>query len=183
VSNNYSYQRPSDDELMSILRFMDEEIHFFIHYVLGLDKNVQYCVCGIDLIDAIIRVDKRLTYFRIFHDMEINECKKVALYAYWIIKFRPIKIFDSGHINKSGLNDKVNELFAIHLLISALVNVGKIILWDGNKGVNITMENPYVQELCYSFRYRNFTIDSIIVLADSITTDSFRLREQEVLHN
>lgn len=175
TSNGYTYRRLPNDELMKSIRYFDEEIEYFIHYVLGYGKDVHYCICGLDIIEAIIRVDKRLCYFRIFHDdMEINECKKAALYAYWIIKFRPIKIVDDEHKNKIGFNNQVNELFAIHHLISVLSGIGKIKPWNGSEGVNITMQNPYLQDLCYSFRFRNFTIDSMIVLADSITTDTFK---------
>ena len=173
TSGSYSYQRPPDHELIESIRYFDEEIAYFIHYVLGYGKNIQYSVCGLDIIDAIIRVDKRLDYFRIFHDVEINECKEAALYAYWIVKFRPIKIIDDGHINELGFNDQVNEMFAIHHLISVLSGAGKIKPWDGSEGVDITIQNSFLQDLCYSFRFRNFTIDSMIVMADSITTDSF----------
>jgi hypothetical protein len=130
ASNVNPYQRPPNDELIESVRYFDEEIEYFIHYVLGYGQNVRYCVCGLDIIDAIIRVDKRLSYFRIFH------------------------------------------------LISILSGIGKIKPWDGNEGVNITMQNPYLQDLCYSFRFRNFTIDSIIVLADSITTNTLKETEQ-----
>jgi len=180
ASDGYTYKRPSNQELIESIRYFDEEIEYFIHYTLGYGKDIQYSVCGLDIIDAIIRVDKRLKYFRIFHDMEINECKKAALYAYWIIKFRPIKIIDDEHRNELGFNDQVNEMFAIHHLISVLSGTGKIKPWDGSEGVNITMQNPYLQELCYSFRFRNFTIDSMIVLADSITTETFILDEQDI---
>jgi len=174
ASDDFSYQRPSNEELMRSVRYFDEEIAYFIHYVLGYGKDIRYSVCGLDIIDAIIRVDKRLAYFRIFHNMDINECKKAALYAYWIVKFRPIKIIDDEHINNLGFNDQVNEMFAIHHLISVLSGVGKIKPWDGSEGVDITMQNSYLQGLCYSFRFRNLPIDSMIVLADSITTDSFK---------
>jgi hypothetical protein len=158
--------------MLDILRCLQEEIDLFVHYVLNYPKDMEYSVCGLDVINAIIRVDKRQHYFRVFHNMEINDCKKAALYAYWIVKFRPIKIIDARFINKTGYNDKVNELFAIHWLICALKGAGKIKLWDGKEGVDLTLENPYLEELCYSLRFRNFTIDSIIVLADAINTES-----------
>jgi hypothetical protein len=53
-----------------------------------------------------------------------------------------------------------------------LVNKGKIKLWDGQSGAKFD-ESKFIDDLCYSFRFRNFTIDSMIILAESITTDSF----------
>lgn len=104
----------------------------------------------------------------------MNECKKAALFAYWIAKLRPIKIVSNDHKNRLGFNDKVNELFAVHLLISVLAGIDRVKQRDETGGVDITLDNSYIAKLCYSLRFRNFTIDSMIVLADSITTDTFK---------
>jgi hypothetical protein len=169
------YQTPSYNDIFDMLRTLEEEIDYFIHYTLGYAKDVQYAVCGLDLIDTIIRVDKRRVYFSVFHNMSINDCKKAALFAYWIVKFRPIKITDQRYISKVGYNTHVNEMFAIHYLLSALCAEERVHLWDGSTGVQIDLEHPYIEKLWYSFRFRNFTIDSMIVLAD---TETF-LKNQE----
>jgi hypothetical protein len=162
-----------DDDLVALYNDLNDEIYHYLHYVADYPSDIRYVVCSLDIIDVIIRVDKRLEYFRIFHDMEINDCKKAALFAYWIVKFRPIKILNKEYLNKPGYNDIVNEMFAIHYLVSALCGTGKIKLWDGHEGIEFNMKNPYIEELRYSFRFRNFTIDSMIVLADAISTETF----------
>jgi hypothetical protein len=159
--------------LTATLRFLEESIKDFIYMTLGYPNDVQYSVCGLDLIDVIIRVDKRLHYFRVFHDMDINDGKKAALFAYWIVKFRPITIIATKYKNKTGYNDHVNELFAIHWLLMALSGMNRIKLKDENGGIELELEHPYLEELRYSLRFRNFTIDSMIVLADTITTETF----------
>jgi len=174
TSSDSSYRRPPDDELLEVIRYFEDEIKYFIHYVLGYSDNVNYVVCTLDIMDIIIRTDKRLYYFNIFHDMEVNECKKAALFAYWIAKLRPIKVIDDDHKDRLGFNDVINELFAIHLIIEILTGIDRIKHWDGTDGIDITLHNPYIKKLCYSLRFRNFTIDSMIVLADSITTDTFK---------
>jgi hypothetical protein len=166
------YQRLSDEDVWDVLHLFQEEIDHFIRYVRGYPEDLQYTVCGLDLIDAIIRVDKRQVYFSVFHGMDINDCKKAALFAYWIVKFRPIRITDPRYLNRLG-ND-VNELFAIHWLLSVLTAEGKIQVWNGSTGVDITFDHPYIEKLRYSFRFRNLTIDSMIVLADTITTGTFQ---------
>ena len=120
-------------------------------------------------------MDKRLAYFAYFHKgMKINAGKEAALFAYWIIKLRPIKIIDDKLTNSVEHSAKINEKLAINHLICALVGLGKVKLWDGSEGVDLDPEkNKFLKELCYSFRFRNFTIDSMIVLADAINTQSF----------
>ena len=146
--------------------------------VRGLEypSDLQYTVCVIDLIDAILRVDKRICYYKVFHNMDCNEGKKAALYAYWIAKFRPIMITDKRFINKDGYNNQINEMFAVHLMMAALVGMKRVKLWDGHSGVDIKFSTPFIQKLNYSLRFRSISIDSIIVLADAITTGTFEVK-------
>jgi len=159
-----------DDDLINLLRQLIKEIKTHLHR-LGYSEN-QYSICGLDLIDIIIRVDKRLAYFRYFHNMRINDKKKAALYAYWIIKLRPVKIVDDTLKNKLG-HTNVNEKLALNHLLGILVARGKIKLGNGTGEVILDKTNKFLRELYYSFRFRNFTIDSMIVLADAINTQSF----------
>ena len=159
-----------DDDLINMLRQLIKEIETHLHR-LGYSEN-QYSICGLDLIDIFIRVDKRLAYFRYFHNMRINDRKKAALYAYWIIKLRPVKIVDDTLKNKLG-HTNVNEKLALNHLLGILVARGKIKLGNGKGEVILDKTNKFLRELYYSFRFRNFTIDSMIVLADAINTQSF----------
>ena len=164
------YQPLKDDDLINMLRQLIKEIKAYLHKH-GYNES-QYSICGLDLVDIIIRVDKRLSYFRYFHNMRINDSKKAALYAYWIIKLRPVKIVDNELKNKIE-HAKVNEKLALNHLLGILIARGKIKLGDGKDEVVLSGTNKFLKELYYSFRFRNFTIDSMIVLADAINTQSF----------
>lgn len=172
TSNNYTYQRPSDDEIQRKVSCFEEELKDFVR---GLEypHDVQVSFCCLDIRTTVIRVDRRLTQYRIFDNTEANECKEAALYAYWILKLRPIKIIDSKYVDQLGYNDLINELFAIHVLIAPLVRIGRIKLWNGKEGVKITLGHPFIKKLWYTFRYRSHSANSLIILAESITTQSF----------
>jgi hypothetical protein len=171
LASSGRYQPPPFDQIFAILQVLQEEFEDYLHYYLGYSKE-QYVISGIDIIDAIIRVDKRRDYFLYFHGMGINNEKKAALFAYWIAKLRPVKFVDSK-LKNSKEHVNVNEGLAVNHLINALVDKGKIKPWDGTTGVKFG-ENEYIKELQYSLRVRNFTIDSMIVFAESLTTDSFK---------
>lgn len=96
--------------------------------------------------------------------MEINECKEAALYAYWILKLRPFVITDKKYKNNSDACN-INESFAIHFIGLFLESTGRI-KRTGN------IKDSYLKFLEYSFRFRNFSIDSFIVLIESITTET-----------
>ena len=158
-----------------MLQALEEEFNDYLRYGLGYNKD-QYVVSGIDIIDAIVRVDKRIAYFQYFHNMNINDEKKAALFSYWIAKLHPVKFIDNT-LRKNKAHANVNEKLAINHLITALVNKGKIKLWDGENGVFLE-KSKFLEELIYSFRFRNISIDSLIILADSITTDSFKIEKK-----
>jgi hypothetical protein len=122
-----------------------------------VDKNM------LDLADIIQRVEKRRVYFCVFHDMVINEVKEAALIAYWVLKFKPFYFKREKRDSKRYRH--INEKFAIYMIFSALHEVGRI-------SINNKKINSYYSYLLYSFRYRSFTIDSMLVLAESISDET-----------
>lgn len=66
TSGDNSYKRPTDTELLETLLYFEKEIEYFIHYVLGYSEEVGYTVCALDIMDVIIRTDKRLYYSMFF---------------------------------------------------------------------------------------------------------------------
>ena len=166
------YPQMALSEILLILQALREEFEDYLHLGLGYRKD-QYTVYELDILEAIIRVDKRRNYFLYFHGMSINDDKKAALFAYWIAKFRPVR-FTDVNLRNDVAHANVNEKLAVHHLLCALVGKKKIKLWDGQDGVELDKKNKFITDLQYSFQYRNLTIDSMIVLAESISTDSFK---------
>jgi hypothetical protein len=159
--NSFTYTAPPFADIERILILFEKVINKFLFEHKGLPSDLKYHVSGADIIDVIVRVDKRRAYFHIFHGMAINECKIAGLYVYWLLKFRPILIYDERYKKETD----INEEFALVLMFAALTRLGKI------KGA-IPIKSPYIKELLYSFRFRNISIDSMIILADTINTDT-----------
>ena len=118
--------------------------------------------------DIVIRVHKRKHYFRIFHnDMITSEYKETALYCYWILKLRPLWI---NPLNKSS--ERINEKFALHLYISLLKKYNED--FSEKDGIN----KRHIRELLYSFRYRDITKESMILMLEPYYYDY--LKKQDV---
>lgn len=160
---NLKYERIPYGNIEKILQVFNKRFNDFL-VLKGYPSETERYVSFYTLIDIIIRVDKRKAYYHCFHNMEINECKEAALYAYWIIKLRPFSITDKKYRNNSDACI-INEAFAIHLIGLVLERTGRI-----KKSKN--MKNSYYDFLEYSFRFRNFSIDSFIVLIESISTET-----------
>jgi hypothetical protein len=169
---NLAYEIISDIELFDLLCLFEKQIKKFI-----LDNNypddLEYFICSRDLLDLIIRVDKREAYFYCFHDIEISERKKAALYAYWILKFRPIKIIDFRYINTEKANT-VNEAFAIYMICSILKFSKKL-------PYNKVKKDTYYKKLMYAFRFRNISMDSMLLIVESINPTTFNIKYSDIV--
>lgn len=167
-NSELKYSDIPDGELLS---FYDHFENLFVEFLeeLKYPSDTKYSIDSYALIDAIVRVDKRKAYFWCFHNMEINERKEVALYAYWFLKFKPFSICDNRFADRKQTS-YINELFAIYLISS-------ILLFDEDEFAEIGVSNSkdkftYLDKLLYSLRYRCFTIDSFMILIDSITPET-----------
>jgi hypothetical protein len=130
----------------------------------GFPPGTEFHIAFLTLVDIIIRVDKRKAYYHCFHNMTINECKEAALYAYWMLKLRPFTITDKRLKNNLDASC-VNEAFVIHFIGLVLEATGRI------KRTN-AIKDSYSKFLEYSFRFRNFSIDSFVVLIESLSTET-----------
>ena len=117
--------------------------------------------------DIIVRVHKRKHYFKVFHnEMITSEYKETALYCYWFLKLRPLWIDPA---NKSS--DRMNEKFALHLYISLLKKYNEG--FSESNGIN----RLHIRELLYSFRFRDITKDSMILMLEPYYYDYLKKKD------
>ena len=117
--------------------------------------------------DIIVRVHKRKYYFRVFHnEMITSEYKETALYCYWFLKLRPLWIDPS---NKSS--ERINEKFALHLYISLLKKYNED--FSEEDGIN----KLHIRELLYSFRFRDITKESMILMLEPYYYDYLKKKD------
>jgi len=162
-NSNLKYERIPYSEIEVIIQMFHKTFDLFLiekGYPIETEKHISFFT----LIDIIVRVDKRKAYYYCFHGMEISECKEAALYAYWILKLKPFSITDAKYKNDADACT-INESFVIHFIGFILEKIGRI------KRIS-NIKDSYRKFLEYSFRFRNFTIDSFIVLIESISTET-----------
>jgi hypothetical protein len=157
------YNRIPYEDIEKLLQAFNERFIEFLS-LKGFPPDVGKHISDFTLIDIIVRVDKRKAYYQYFHNMEINECKEAALYAYWILKLRPFTITDAKY-RKIPDACHINELFVIYFIGFILEKTGRIKRTD-------SIKDSYSRFLEYSFRFRSFSIDSFLVLVESISTET-----------
>lgn len=168
-----TYEPMTDTELLSLLALLEEQFRRFVAYS-GYPDDLKYSISRRDLVDAVMRVDKREAYFYYFHNkMEINERKKMALYVYWILKFKPFKVTDNRYVDKKR-ESCVNEAFAVYMICSILFDADKLSDTSSKK-------ETFYKKLMYAFRFRNISIDAMLLLVESINTETFDKEYSDIM--
>lgn len=111
----------------------------------------------------VTRIDQRKLYFHIFHNqMRPNEYKMTALLIYWILKLRPfwISVKEDFSEESSKIAATFNERFCAYLLLN-VVN-----FCNPKRYAEITVD--YIDELIYSFRFRDLSKESIYLIFDAL---------------
>ncbi|MDR0878766.1 MAG: hypothetical protein LBN21_11990 [Treponema sp.] len=142
-----------DDDLIKSLK------EKFNRYLSGFSRStgIQDITTFDDVFYEILeRIEKRRVYFHIFYDgCKMGELNEGALMCFWILKLAP---FFSPRISSNVLNAKI----AMFLFNSMLSFVAK------KTGRNVNISSQIVKDLYYSFRFRDVSKESIMILAESL---------------
>ena len=163
-SADLSYQHMTDGALRSSMKNL---LGQFTRMLSEDDEypDIDYRFSVDSLIGVVIGTHKRKVYYRCLHNMEINEIKEAALYAYWIIKLKPFTIVDVRCIDEPGAS-AINELFALYVMSLALIETNRLAdLCDVTEG--------FLGELKFAFRYRDISMGSMLLLFESINSETF----------
>ena len=139
--------------------------------------------CDEDVVlDIIERVRMRKLYFYVYHDIplpdDLNELKETALYTFWILKLQPFRwrngclAFDKDPWRNYALNARV----ALNLFIRGLGLYAKgktLYAAQTAQKVSYTVSvsrcsSDIIQTLYYSFRYRDWSKEALMDLAESM---------------
>jgi len=172
LDNNSKYIKATQNEIDNRYKEFLTNVDFGSLY-----KNKSWVVHEIGLCEnAIIKiidlVRKRHLYFHIYHDItELNELKEAALYSFWILKLQPF------YWEKQD-NDRAN--YELNAKVALLVFTSGIKLYADKKtkrskkdGENIIFkpnldDGDVVQNLYYSFRFRDWSKEALMDLAESL---------------
>lgn len=159
----FQYEEPSVEYIEQELGKLQKQIQKFCE-VLDIDFNRLETNIK-TMKDIIIRLDMRRLYFHIYHKkMDANEYKvNAGLLAFWILKLRPfwMRIQDNDTDEQIEMATYINEKICLHIILSLLEEYNKEFFEYGKDLVA-----AYINELEYSFRYRDLSKESMFLLFD-----------------
>jgi hypothetical protein len=159
---NGKYKELTQNEKNEKIQDMDKALTKFMNLVCErhpeFGKNLHVSITSIS--DLVVRIDKRKTYFEIFHQLDggMSTYKKLALECYWLLKLRPFWISTEDiHSEKQEITNKIIETFCIFLIVT---------------GLKIKISKEFKKELVYSFRHRDFSKESLMVLFNGLDNET-----------
>ncbi|MDR2584090.1 MAG: hypothetical protein LBC75_11465 [Fibromonadaceae bacterium] len=110
------------------------------------------------LLEIIELVWKRKIYFQVFHDLkDLNELKEASLYCFWILKLQPF--------------EWLKENYQLNVLIALNIFIGGLCLYVKEKeNKEINFPEDVLKNLYYSFRYRDWSKEALMDLAESLAS-------------
>ena len=183
ASNDGKYSMPSLSQWEEDVSDIAKKLSDFL-CLNGLSTEDDISIRQGDFADIALRVDKRRSYFRYFHSIEISERKTSALMAYWVIKFHPISVDASAEGIDRDFACLVNEHFAAYLIIApCLESKEKLeeLFGEATDAYASICSSDYYRKLVYSLRYRNISIDAFVLLAETLVPEVFLQRFEDIL--
>jgi len=106
--------------------------------------------------EIIERVEKRRIYFHVFYNgCKMGELNEGSLMCFWIIKLMPFHL--------EGIS---NNILNVKIALCLFMNVLHYHAQKENIKLNIT--EKMVNDIYYSFRYRDLSKEAIMILAESL---------------
>lgn len=115
-----------------------------------------------NLYEVIKRLDKRRTYYYVFHQIEdICEYKEVGILAYWINTLKPFMVVDSS----CKIYNAPNEMFSLYLIICTLAEIYKKSF--PTKTFKMLDSNT-IQDYVYNFKYCDLNREAMIFFVETL---------------
>jgi hypothetical protein len=127
-----------------------------------LAEDEDYIVHRRNLYEVLMRVAKRIEWFKKFHNItDACEYKKAALEAYWVIRLKPFMMINENN----SLFNEPNERFALFRILTAFRGVFEDRYKEGQ--VFPKPSTSFVSAVLYDFKYIDLTEQAFILFTET----------------
>lgn len=121
-----------------------------------------YYIHSRNLYEVIKRLDKRKTYYYVFHSISnICEYKSVAILCYWINTLKPFMVVNET----SKIYNCPNEMFSLYLIVSTIARIYMVRFPDREFKFP---DSKTVQDYVYNFKYCDLSREATIFFVETL---------------
>lgn len=149
------YVPPSDAALLE-MHTKAEKVFEYAFKELGWNLS-EYYIDFHRLNDAFIRTDQRVLHYLMYHNgMKMNELKRIAVFSYWMVRFKPVHRVSGGPID-------VNEQVVVSWFFKAVRN------YQTKKGLSVVnFSEKLKKDLLYAITYRDISYDYMTMMIEGL---------------
>jgi len=127
-----------------------------------MEIEKDYFVHKRNLYEVLKRLDKRRTYYYVFHEIDdICEYKEIGILTYWINTLKPFMVVNS----ESKVYNAANEMFSLYLIISVLAEVFKK---RYPEKIFVLPDAMTIQDYVYNFKYCDLNREAMIFFIETL---------------
>lgn len=157
------YKEPTQSDVETgIKQLIDMWEAFLCYQGESLTFEVDYYIQERNLYETVKRLDKRRTYYFVFHHISrICEYKEVAIMCYWINTLKPFMVVNKN----SKIYNCPNEMFSLYLILSCLATIFES-RFPGQKFV--PPDKKTIQDYVYNFKYCDLSREAMIFFVETL---------------
>lgn len=127
-----------------------------------LKLHEDYYIHKRNLYEVIKRLDKRKTYYYVFHKIgRICEYKEIGILCYWLNTLKPFMVVNQ----ESKLYNAPNEMFSLYLILCTLAEIHK----KKRPKENFIPPDDYtLQDYIYNFKYCDMSREATIFFVETL---------------
>lgn len=159
-SNQISqYQIPSFEEMNRRFAAIEDLWKDFL--ISEGERELNYHIHKPNMFEVIKRLDQRLHYFKVFHDLQSPcEYKYIAIQCFWINTLKPFIVTDEN----SAVYSCPNEMFSFYLIISTIKAIFDMYR-KGEKFIYPSKER--IHDILYDFKYCSLSREAMISFVET----------------
>jgi len=183
LSDESKYKQAEKEELDTLYKRFLETAKVSSLFKNDSWKIHEISVCEDAVTKIIEQIRRRKLYFHIYHDInDLNELKETALYCFWILKLQPFYWRKKCEENP---NYELNAKIALHFFTQGLTLYADEKTKKDNKNIVLraNFTNSIIDNLYYSFRFRDWSKEALMDLAESLIFERPAVPDQQETAN
>lgn len=163
LTNKGLYKDLTSDEIEEkVNRLLEYWNDFLVSQNEAIENGKGYYIHTRNLYEVVKRLDKRKTYYYVFHGIkQICEYKEIAITCYWINTLKPFMVIDES----SKIYSCPNEMFSLFIILATLANIYSEKYPEKEF---VLPDDKTIQDYVYNFKYCDLSREATIFFVETL---------------